>query len=862
MSISSPDQFASIWQAAAEGAAKRFEAICGKNLEALDLASLQRVQDLESLVDSKSAEFDEFRKKRGSLFKVIMENVMMPVELLGNLAAGGASVAFPASSLIFGAVSYLIGAAKGVSSAYDQIEDLMSTLQGFTTRLKVYNREKISVELQRNLIAILTTLLEVLALSRKSIKHGRVWGFGKSVALGKDKDVSDAVEKLAQLTRSENLLVGAETHSEVTRQGRIVDGVATTVFSTYSSVENQGALINQMLGESRQMHDEVLEQFADVTYTLNESQAARKQDQEKTSHKKIKQILQPSVNPQDTYTKIMSNRLSGTGDWVHTEALFTSWLNRAFPVLWISGTPGAGKSYLSANVITLLKEQFPQGVQDAAQTSIAYFYFKDNDPEMRSFHRALLDMAFQIAQNDAVYAKYLDTVLESDKEVKSTESAWRKLFSEYFINNENKCSVAYVIMDGIDEAYEDKRSEFFALLRDVKNKNHGFYRIQLAMLGRPHLIDDILEQLDIEQLPTIDVTESKNSEDILSYVKNSVSKSRILRRVSKKLQEEVIETLSTNAKGMFLWVDLMLQELATKSWESAIKDALKKAPKGLSQIIQHLLESFSESLPEEDVEDLNELLTWVTCAKRPLNLGEINVLLKYRSPTGEGVLCLEGKLRRQYASFFVLTREDGLATADLQNLHQNHPAYEGIRVEEDETAAFDEAETAFDSNPRTTEVTFCHASIGDFFRNERHGKIRSGEKQGVGVNINDANASTLRTLLMLWTDCGFAAKVAGDISLYPYAQKFWIQHLRDADITKTSLQMKTSLGPLLVEVCRDEGVVRGWGDTANGWFFWVDENILSVRKWLEDKDIFGSLPQDSQDWIQSTSETPAATFIE
>jgi hypothetical protein len=45
------------------------------------------------------------------------------------MAAGGASIAFPPSSLVFGAMSYLVTAAKGVSSSYDAIEDLMGTLK-------------------------------------------------------------------------------------------------------------------------------------------------------------------------------------------------------------------------------------------------------------------------------------------------------------------------------------------------------------------------------------------------------------------------------------------------------------------------------------------------------------------------------------------------------------------------------------------------------------------------------------------------------------------------------------------------------------------------------------------------------------
>lgn len=54
---------------------------------------------------------------------------MRPIETFGDLAAGGASMAFPPSALVFGAVTHLICAVRGVSERYDTIVDLMETLK-------------------------------------------------------------------------------------------------------------------------------------------------------------------------------------------------------------------------------------------------------------------------------------------------------------------------------------------------------------------------------------------------------------------------------------------------------------------------------------------------------------------------------------------------------------------------------------------------------------------------------------------------------------------------------------------------------------------------------------------------------------
>ena len=54
---------------------------------------------------------------------------MTPIELVGNVAAGAAFMAIRPSSLVFGAVTYLINAANEVSAPYDAIQDLMGTLR-------------------------------------------------------------------------------------------------------------------------------------------------------------------------------------------------------------------------------------------------------------------------------------------------------------------------------------------------------------------------------------------------------------------------------------------------------------------------------------------------------------------------------------------------------------------------------------------------------------------------------------------------------------------------------------------------------------------------------------------------------------
>lgn len=326
------------------------------------------------------------------------------------------------------------------------------TLQSFTVRLTVYNQEQISHELSDQLSDVLVTLIQIFALSMKAMKGGllgRFRKFGSNVLLGNDDAIRGAVGKLQKLTQKEFGLVVAETSTEVKRGGRVIDGMSITLASVSLSTED--------------MHEEV----TTIRQLFEESRSEARDDKENSHKDKLKNILQPSTTATVRYNKINRLRIRGTGDWIREEVFFKSWIEKSIPILWVSGNPGAGKSYLSSNIIAFLSDQFPQGVQHPAQISVGYFFFKDDNPKTRSFHQALRDMAYQICQNDPIYAKYVASRCDSLEDIETLEGAWDILFAEFFIRREDTGSSVFLIIDGVDEAYSEEREIFLSCVKDI-----------------------------------------------------------------------------------------------------------------------------------------------------------------------------------------------------------------------------------------------------------------------------------------------------------------------------------------------------------------------------------------------------------
>jgi Cdc6-like AAA superfamily ATPase len=752
--------------------------------------------------------------------------------MLASIAAGGLSNAFPPSGIAFNAFNYMINAAENVSASYDSVCELLEELAQFTTRLTVHTRQEITPELRGIVIEILCAMIRLCGYAGRLMRHGRVTEYFKKVYLGKDRDIVNEIAILRRLTDTEARMVGVLTLSTTTRTEKQVNSAVSVLAGVNTIVQDTNAGMYQLR-----------DQMSSLVIKMNETKNENRNDVEEKQLNKIRLALSPSITPEEIYRGISGKRVPGTGDWIHDERLFKAWLEHEKPILWISGGPGAGKSYLSSNIIQLLTQLHPQQVQASSRVSVAYYFCKDYDPALRSFNKALRTLAFQICQNDPVFAKYVAGVCSFPEDIKSTESLWQKLFVDYY-SSEDPQSMVYMLIDGMDEAFEQERATFLELMRSLQQASvsAGKIRIQILMLGRPELSYDIEQALD-ENLPTISVSAIKNAFDIQSYVNTKVSKERNLRRISPGLRQEIVTELTNRADGMFLWVDLMLKEVASKHKEIQMRQALQEAPKGLFETIQHTLNRTREGLSEEDAEDFENLLSWVASAKRPFRLGELEDILKLTSKDGEGVVYLEGELRKRYASFFNVNREDGRTTEDFQaerlvltagedepSLSAGEVAVElvdrDLGVVEDFGEAMD-----IDSNPQTTEVTLSHASIGDFFRQHR-------SAEGSGTDWSMWNLRIVKHLLRMLCDKKVLEQWQNK-SISGYASCYWQDHLCEVDMDSITEAERVDVAHSLVQMFQDEDTLMTWGRFATNaglfrqsWIF-TDENMIVLHQWLK-----------------------------
>ncbi|MCJ1465605.1 hypothetical protein MMC07_004224 [Pseudocyphellaria aurata] len=623
-----------------------------------------------------------------------------------------------------------------------------------------------------------------------------------------------ATEILATLlvifARSENLI----------RQGRIKHYVTVTFLGSNEKVAAAMNHLKELVDAEEKLvialNYSTTQRIDKNMGSLIESQKESKEQAEKKKGEAEQKLINECLYSKEAMTgiseiheRVLKQRLEPSGEWIKEEPLFQNWRAKETPVLWILGNPGSGKSYLSSRIISYLRELYPQDSKHPSRVSVGYFYVKEDNQYLRSLATILKSLAFQVQGNDSVYKNYVANVCNSPEKILTARSLWKRCFKDFFGSLQYRDSSAFLVIDGLDEAPRHERETLMELLEDLEDVSGQNVRprIQIVLVGRHELHDDI-NMFWGKNIEYVDVSASKNSKDITNYI----------------------------AKG--------LKSIKYKSRPSDISKALDSAPPDVSAMIRHVFERLSG---DPDVgEDLNEMLLWVTCARRPLSLGEIHAIMKLRSSIGEDLPDLEELLRIKFASFFILERKDKRTTEELLRPARNTYAKQILSAEEENVDSDDldgdlHSSASFDSDLETTIVKFSHASIRDYLVQEGTPEKSKYSKIKIGFDISLAEQHIAATCLSIL--CSKDTKAFDEpTSLAEYAADHFKEHL--VLFNKSTMSQKDRqmiLRPLFL-LFSDESIIKTWlpkiSDFVQIWFKNTKFSAC-VRDWFGQEDAFG-----------------------
>lgn len=508
---------------------------------------------------------------------------------------------------------------------------------------------------------------------------------------------------------------------------------------------------------------------------------------------------------------------------------------------------------------------------ESSLDSLACFFFRENNPETRSVNQALRDIAYQLSEDDAFYGNELLRKLGSRDDIKTIPSAFRALLSTP-CTTDTRARNIYIFLDGVDEAEQSEMNDLLRLLSDIPSRYQST-RIQVALVGRNVMSETVSMFLDEdgtgESLRTIHVTHENIAEDVRTYIVDELRRSRVLKRSRPQFKEEVAQRMIKQVDGLFILARFMVSEINRKTHPRMILESLNEYPREINGMLLKVMEQLSATLSEAHAADLNEALMWVTCAEQTLTLEQIEIILELRF--GDEPFNLEETLRNQYSCFFLLTRDDGLTTADLYQRHADqNPSHDSPRSNSrspsssrspdrgKDSSDFYEQPVGvdFNSNKTTTSVMFYHASISEFLRDEMSTGVKSKSGPAIGFDLGKARLHVLKTCLRILLDPKSFNRSPKNGPMWRYATWYWQEHLACLDRTNISPEDKKYIGSCLHKLLTSPKHILPWTQEEESLKLFTDSNMDALQQWMTDPDVLSGLDEKSQAWAMKAASEP------
>jgi hypothetical protein len=286
---------------------------------------------------------------------------------------------------------------------------------------------------------------------------------------------------------------------------------------------------------------------------------------------------------------------------------FTQWLRHGTGAFWIRGKAGSGKSTLMKFICdhpTTLSHLNRWAKHK--KLCVAKFFFWNSGTSLQKSRQGLLrSLLFEILRKAPDMIPYVSNGSRSTPSVKSAqyrdeEDAWStEELTEAYLSLMERCHEIAVkfcfFIDGLDEFGEDRKThlDLINTLRMLATSKN----IKFCVSSRPWVIfSDAFGENPKLLLKVEDLTR----DDIRRYVTdkfNENSQFRIMSDTS-PMYSNLIEEITAQAQGVFLWVYLVVRDLlegfSHSDTISTLHKRLRRFPADLEHFFQHMIDTIPE----------------------------------------------------------------------------------------------------------------------------------------------------------------------------------------------------------------------------------------------------------------------------
>ncbi|KAI9804038.1 MAG: hypothetical protein M1833_000319 [Piccolia ochrophora] len=360
--------------------------------------------------------------------------------------------------------------------------------------------------------------------------------------------------------------------------------------------------------------------------------------------RQIELVLATSEAPENDFEFFNERRMEQSGEWILDEEKFKQWRDDPSPAssfLWMRGPPGIGKSVLSTVIIQHLRH---------LEKNCRFFFFRFGDVAKRSPGALLRSLAFQVAQIVPEFRSLLAKLSESNIRLESQEArvVWQKIFAPALLNRKITTPLYWVI-DGIDECESPQ-----SLVKIFSGISTSIVPIRVLLVGRSQgNLSAVFDKIK-STLPVTILTIEEMGKDIHRFITHAIED----KLWEDELKDRIIEEVQERAQNNFLWVSLVMAEIAECYTANEIESVLNEVPAGMESIYAHMAATIVSNSKEIERALAKTILAWTVCSRRTFKLAELSLALE---PDFPSIMDLRGTIDKICGHFVVVDKYDNIA---------------------------------------------------------------------------------------------------------------------------------------------------------------------------------------------------------
>ena len=336
--------------------------------------------------------------------------------------------------------------------------------------------------------------------------------------------------------------------------------------------------------------------------------------------------LTAAEDEQEEYLhQLADRRHSGTCDWILEHDHVYSWIedDTANPIIWMTGIPGAGKTFLSSLIIDNLRPR----------TKIAsmYYFCGQRSSSGDSCAHILRTLIIQLLRQNLDMAPLVHQAYLQKGSSRSSPSM-KKMLKEVLSN----VNSSRIVLDGIDECDHSTQKEIVTNLVELQKHVGNACKILFSSRHEPQINKSLAQKTHVP-------LEGNTAGGLHLYIQHNVEELKVLfPSLDAILFDRVEHRLQRMANGMFLWVRLVVTMLKQQVSDMDFETAIEQLPEGLEEAYGRILSSI-QSLGLQTKDRAFKILFWLCVAYRPVKIHEVADGIVLRP--GQIVLCKKTRIQ-------------------------------------------------------------------------------------------------------------------------------------------------------------------------------------------------------------------------